>query len=259
MWTAPLVFIAAYVIARFALGAVLVKLFRRISPRIHAVYGNRLLGIIPGITTGLIDATIIAMFVLAAPMSDGLTRAASESVVVERFAAPAAWLESKLKPIFNPAIDRTLSRLLTVQPESRQTVTLPFKVANVQPRPDLEERMLELVNEERRTQGLRPLKADPEATAVAREHSKDMFARGYFSHINPEGEGPFDRMREGKLRFLAAGENLALARTLPMAHQGLMDSPGHRANILRPWFGRVGIGIVDGGRYGLMVTQNFRN
>jgi uncharacterized protein YkwD len=66
-------------------------------------------------------------------------------------------------------------------------------------------------------------------------------------------------MRRSRLRFLAAGENLALARTLPMAHQGLMNSPGHRANILRASFGRVGIGIADGGRYGLMVTQNFRN
>jgi uncharacterized protein YkwD len=38
-----------------------------------------------------------------------------------------------------------------------------------------------------------------------------------------------------------------------------MNSPGHRANILKPQFGRVGIGILDGGRRGLMVTQNFRN
>ena len=54
-------------------------------------------------------------------------------------------------------------------------------------------------------------------------------------------------------------QNLALAPTLPQAHQGLMNSPGHRANILRPAFGRVGIGIVDGGRRGQMVTPNFRN
>ena len=47
--------------------------------------------------------------------------------------------------------------------------------------------------------------------------------------------------------------------TLPIAHNGLMNSPGHRANILRPEFGRVGIGIMDGGLRGLMVTQKFRN
>jgi uncharacterized protein YkwD len=86
-----------------------------------------------------------------------------------------------------------------------------------------------------------------------------MLARGYFSHVTPDGKDPFDRLRAEGVRFLNAGENLALARNLAMAHQGLMDSPGHRANILRPQFGRVGIGIVDAGRYGLMVTQNFRN
>jgi uncharacterized protein YkwD len=38
-----------------------------------------------------------------------------------------------------------------------------------------------------------------------------------------------------------------------------MNSPGHRANILRQQFGRVGIGIMDGGMRGLMVSQEFRN
>jgi uncharacterized protein YkwD len=66
-------------------------------------------------------------------------------------------------------------------------------------------------------------------------------------------------MREGGVRFLAAGENLALAPSLQVAHNGLMNSPGHRRNILDHQFGRVGIGIMDGGIRGLMVTQNFRN
>jgi uncharacterized protein YkwD len=38
-----------------------------------------------------------------------------------------------------------------------------------------------------------------------------------------------------------------------------MHSPGHRANILRPQFGRLGIGVLDAGSHGLMVTQDFRN
>ena len=84
----------------------------------------------------------------------------------------------------------------------------------------------------------------------------DMFARGYFAHDTPEGRDPFDRIRAGGVRFLTAGENLALARSVQIAHTGLMNSPGHRANILRPEFGRVGIGIMDGGMRGLMVTQN---
>ena len=119
--------------------------------------------------------------------------------------------------------------------------------------------MLELVNGERMAAGLRPLAADAELEQVARQHSTDMFARGYFAHVTPEGRDPFERMREADVRFLTAGENLALAPTLQIAHAGLMRSPGHRANILQRDFGHVGIGIMDGGIHGLMVTQDFRN
>jgi uncharacterized protein YkwD len=66
-------------------------------------------------------------------------------------------------------------------------------------------------------------------------------------------------MREAHVRYLTAGENLALAPTLQVAHSGLMNSPGHRANILHPQFGRLGIGILDGGIRGLMVSQEFRD
>ena len=119
--------------------------------------------------------------------------------------------------------------------------------------------MLELVNGERIAAGLRPLAPDAELAEVARQHSTDMFARGYFAHATPEGRDPFERMRAANIRFDTAGENLALAPTLQIAHTGLMNSPGHRANILQPDFGRVGIGIMDGGIHGLMVTQDFRN
>jgi uncharacterized protein YkwD len=147
---------------------------------------------------------------------------------------------------------------LTVDPKSEKTVKLYFTVKDPKVRQDLEAAMLKLVNDERVKHGLQPVKADPEMAVVARLHSKDMFARGYFSHHTPEGKDPFDRMKQQGVKFVTAGENLALAQTLKLAHNGLMNSPGHRANILQPAFGRLGIGILDGGMYGLMVTQNFR-
>ncbi len=76
-------------------------------------------------------------------------------------------------------------------------------------------------------------------------------------HIDPEGNSPFDRMRDGGVRFITAGENLALAQTVSIAHKGLMDSPGHRANILSPHYSPVGIGVAQGGRHGTMLTQKF--
>ena len=144
-------------------------------------------------------------------------------------------------------------------PGSYAFYKLNFKVKQPSVRPDLETEMLGMINEEREKQGLKPLVADPELAEVARMHSKDMFRRGYFSHYTPERVSPFDRMKEFKISYIKAGENLSMAPTLGSSHRGLMKSPGHRENILKPVFGRVGIGIMDGGRYGLMVTQDFRN
>jgi uncharacterized protein YkwD len=164
----------------------------------------------------------------------------------------------QLAPVFGPAVERTL-QAVTVDPESRENIPLKFRVAQAQPRPDLESQMLEMVNAERRAAGLMPVSPDSQLTQLARAHSRDMFARGYFSHVSPDGKDLGNRLQQAKVGYLSAGENLALAPTLYTAHTGLMQSPGHRANILRPQFGRLGIGVLDGGSHGLMVTEDFRN
>lgn len=66
-----------------------------------------------------------------------------------------------------------------------------------------------------------------------------------------------DRLRQDNVFFTIAGENLAFAYSVEQAHDGLMESPGHRANILAGMYSRVGIGIIDAGLFGLMITQTF--
>ena len=258
VWTAPLAFLVIVVILRGAFAIALARALARRRAMPPGGVAIRAFGLVPGAMYGAINATVVAMLLLALPLGAPVNGSIETSKLAHALAAPADWLEAQLRPIFDPAVNRTLNRL-TVTPDSHETVQLPFRVSATTERPDLEAQMLAMLNEERRAQGLPDLQNDPAATAVARSHSRDMFARGFFSHVTPESEDPFDRMRRGGLKFRAAGENLALARTLTMAHEGLMNSPGHRANILRPAFRRVGIGIMDGGRYGLMVTQNFRN
>lgn len=258
VWAMPLSFLGLFVLARVVLGLLTGLALSAVPARAHAHGSNRALGLFPGAVQGLINASVVAALLLVLPLADSFSRTTQASALAERMARPVMWVEARLTPIFAPAVQATLGRL-TVRPGSDETVALPFRVAQPRPRPDLEARMLELVNAERAAAGLGPLRPDPELTEVARLHAADMFYRGYFSHITPEGRGPFDRMRAKNVRFLAAGENLALARSLQLAHDGLMDSPGHRANILRPAFGRLGVGVLDGGVRGLMVTQNFRN
>lgn len=258
VWIAPLAFVGIFLLVHFILGMAILRLSLRLPKGLHRNLLNRLLGVAPGMVNGAMHAIVAAVLLLTLPLGARVGTWSNDSTLASRFAAPAEWVEVRLAPIFNPAVQRTLQALM-VEPDSRGSIPLKFKVSNAPPRADLEARMLEMVNAERRAAGLRELKADPELTQVARAHSRDMFARGYFSHVSPDGKDLADRMQRGKVGYLAAGENLALAPTLSSAHTGLMNSPGHKANILRPQFGRLGIGILDGGTRGLMVTQAFRN
>lgn len=258
MWTLPLAFIATLILVRVLISAILNLILRGIPGTTHTHIANKTLGVVPGILNGIIWAALLATLVTILPLWDGLSAKSRESRLAVRLTDGVSRLEDKVAPALDSVVRHPLGRM-TVEPESDSFIKLPYKVSTPEVRPDLEAKMLELVNRERTQRSLRPLKADPEMAEVARAHSGDMFARGYFAHKTPEGRDPFDRMRSRKVRFITAGENLALARTLNMAHEGLMNSPGHRANILQPSFGRLGIGILDGGIYGLMVTQNFRN
>ncbi|HKS10912.1 MAG TPA: CvpA family protein [Pyrinomonadaceae bacterium] len=258
VWDQPIAFILIGLLVSIAVHLVGHALLTRLPRDIQERPVNQALGLLPGFVNGLIVAAILSALLLALPLSERLSESTRDSFIANRLAVYAERLEGQLRPVFGEAIGRTFN-LLTIRPDSDERVELPFKVATTRPRPDLEKQMLDLVNQERAANGLRPLAADPELTEVARRHSADMFARGYFAHDTPEGLSPFDRMHQANVQFLTAGENLALAPTLSVAHTGLMNSPGHRANILRPQFGRVGIGIMDGGMRGLMVSQEFRN
>jgi len=258
VWTVPVAFFITFIIVRIIIGAVIGWILGAIPPETHENILNRALGVFPGLLNGLILAALVATFLLIVPITEPITEKAQNSWIAQRLSEPVAAIEDKLSPIIGETVQKTIGRL-TIDPESQKFIKLPYTVEAPKPRPDLEAKMLQLLNDERTKRGLNPLKADPEMQVVARSHSKDMFARGYFSHYTPEKKDPFDRMKAQHVIFVTAGENLALARTVLMAHEGLMNSPGHRANILQPSFGRVGIGIMDGGIYGIMVTQDFRN
>lgn len=119
-----------------------------------------------------------------------------------------------------------------------------------------EERMLGLLNEARRTAGLGPVQADAELRRLAMLHSEDMVEHNFFSHVSPSTGAPQDRARRSGILVSLFGENIAAANTPEAAHEGLMASPGHRANMLRADFTHVGIGAALGPN-GLVVTLAF--
>lgn len=120
-----------------------------------------------------------------------------------------------------------------------------------------EQQMVNLVNQERTSRGLKALAVDSRLVKVARMKSMDMIKNNYFGHQSPVYGSPVDLMKSQGITYRTAGENLAGNSSVTSAHTGLMNSSGHRANILNANFTKIGIGIIKGGPYGLMISQEF--
>lgn len=120
-----------------------------------------------------------------------------------------------------------------------------------------EQKMVELVNSERRKNGLAALQVDLDVARVARIKSQDMADNNYFSHYSPNYGSPFDMLKSFGIEYLQAGENLAGNQTVDAAHKALMNSSGHRKNILSPDFTHIGVGIKPSDKYGYLFTQMF--
>jgi uncharacterized protein YkwD len=121
-----------------------------------------------------------------------------------------------------------------------------------------EYQLFDLTNASRVVHGLGILTWDDQVRVTARKHSADMAENSYFSHTNPEGQSPFDRMAEDDIAFSVAGENLAYGQFSSIfAHEGLMNSLGHRENILKADFKLLGVGVAFGPKHEPYFTENF--
>jgi uncharacterized protein YkwD len=116
--------------------------------------------------------------------------------------------------------------------------------------------IFDLLNRARLDAGADPLAWSDALAAVAAGHAREMYLEGYFSHRSPATGTVGDRLAAAGAVYSLAGENLALAATPNQVHEGLMGSPGHRENILRPEFNRVGVAVVEG-PLGLMAVEVF--
>jgi len=110
-----------------------------------------------------------------------------------------------------------------------------------------EQKVVDLVNQERQKQGLKPLTLNKKLSDVARTKSKDMMDKGYFDHNSPTYGSPFDMMKQFGIEYTTAGENIAKGQQSPEdVMNAWMNSDGHRKNILNPDFTEIGVGYVKG-------------
>ncbi|CUH95457.1 hypothetical protein P22_1528 [Propionispora sp. 2/2-37] len=114
-----------------------------------------------------------------------------------------------------------------------------------------------LLNQDRAKNGLPALKLNSQLSDLADAYAADMISRNYFSHYNPEGQSPFDRMQEAGISYTYAGENLATNTSVAAAETAFMNSSGHRANILSTNFTEVGLGVRHAANGSVYVVQEF--
>jgi uncharacterized protein YkwD len=152
----------------------------------------------------------------------------------------------------------------------------------------LEQRVHELINLQRTSHGLKALTLDPLLSDIARNHSEDMAARNYFSHVTAGGENPTDRGNDagytcrkdyGSYYTYGIAENIFQNNLYSSATyysngmtvydwnspeeiaqttvSGWMNSTGHRENILTPSFDREGIGVAIAADSKVYITEDF--
>lgn len=177
-----------------------------------------------------------------------------ESLKKQGFDVQAQNLEQKQQQQA-PAQEKTQTQ---AAPQQKQASEAPKSDAAAGQLTADEKQMVDKVNQEREKAGVKPLQVDMEMTKMARVKAQDMIDNNYFDHNSPKYGSPFDMMKKFGIDYKTAGENIAGNSSVDGAHTSLMNSQGHRENILKGEYTKVGIGIVDGGKYGKMFVQEFK-
>ncbi|HEY9325837.1 MAG TPA: CvpA family protein [Candidatus Limnocylindria bacterium] len=234
-----------------------------LTPIVRAVHrapalerADRIGGVVPAAARALFVIAIVLAAVVVSPLSSDV----KASVESSRIARGLIDQISAFQPILaklSGQLGETVPLFVTkLGEDQREDLDLPSNL-QLSADPIAERQMFDLVNDERAAVGLARLQWDDRLLPVARQHSEEMFKLKYFAHQSPVSGSPFDRLKTAGITYTRAGENLAYAQSVSVAHRGLMQSQGHRENILRPEFTHMAIGVVSAGPYGRMFTQMF--
>lgn len=224
---------------------------------------NRLFGAGLAMAWALFVAMLLLSLLVVIPLPVSVDESIDESNVAAALTDPDSVPQRMFHAI---AGDRVLEALLNLERlvgreklivDEDETLAIPAAEPNeLRADEGVGEEIFDLVNRSRIEEGLDPLAWSGPLAMVGEGHANEMYLEGYFGHTSPLTGTVADRMEVEGIPFRAVGENLALAATPRTVHEGLMDSPGHRANILGIGFTRLGVGVVRG-PHGLMVVQVF--
>jgi uncharacterized membrane protein required for colicin V production len=254
-------------LALFLLVGVLASIGAHYLQRVFTMPGlgltHRLLGGGLALAWALFIAILLLSLLVVLPLPGAFGERLDESRVASALTDPESFPQ---RMFFTVAGDRVLEALLNLDRlvgrnevilEEDETLSItPAEPEDLRRDENAAMEIFELVNRARIEKGLDPLAWSAPLAAVGEAHATEMYLDGYFGHTSPTTGTVADRMANAGIPYVIVGENLALAATARTVHNGLMDSPGHRANILGSDFTRVGIGVIKG-PLGLMVVQVF--
>ena len=120
-----------------------------------------------------------------------------------------------------------------------------------------EQKVLNLLNQDRQANGLPALALDPELSRLARLKSEDMRDNRYFAHESPAWGNAAAMLKQFGFAFSGVGENIAHHATVEKAEAAFMSSSGHRGNILGSQWTKVGVGVAVDSQGFVYVTQLF--
>jgi uncharacterized protein YkwD len=246
-------FLVIALVVNLLLGAV-TSLLRRDSS--SPGVAERLLGVVTGSVRGALSLVLMLAVGQSLPLMGPVHAAIESSTTARILERPVAWVNSLARDALGDAIAESMTAI-TLRPDPSASVTLPFRREAGPVDTATETRMLDLINLERSRGGLGALQSDDALRGVSRAYAARMLREGFFAHNTPDGSTPLTRAVGAGARFTVVGENLAVAPNVDVAHRGLMNSPGHRANILGERYRRVGVGVVDADWNGKIFVQTF--
>jgi uncharacterized membrane protein required for colicin V production len=243
--------------------AVVAHYLHRVARLPGLALGNRLTGAGLALAWGAFVATLALSVVSLFRLPPAVAEQLGESAVAATLTDPAGMPQSVLAQVSG---DRVLGVLLSLDDliGSRRAIVegddrVDFEAAdqdslNLDPGAVLD--LLDNLNEEREDAGLEPLALSDPLSFFNDTATTEIYTEGYFSHESPSTGMVSDRLERSGVVVRRAGENLALAVDSSEAHEGLVASPSHQANMLDPGFTSVGMAALKG-PLGLMVVQVF--
>lgn len=212
---------------------------------------------------GAFLATLLLTMAVVLPMPPAVADSIDDSAFARTLTDPDGLPQELFTGLSGDRIIETMLNLREVV-GTRRVIVEPGSVVELPPAdPDrlatseeAAREIYDLVNRARIDAGLDPLAWSDALAEVGRGHAFEMYLDGYFAHTSPVTGDVGDRLASAGITYSVAGENLALAATVQEVHGGLMDSPGHRANIEADFYRRIGIAVVEG-PLGLMTVQVF--